>query len=141
MTPRLGCLLLKTGALKIFLGNSLVSGRSIYMEIDQPVVNEHISWCLQMIELSLGRCIYIYHSHLPRHMQRKQKQPQLVSAKLFLQRWGACREECWRKNGKQCVDTDILESILSKYNHNLTIILITIIKMFTLHEPVFERAA
>ena len=45
------------------------------------------------------------------------------------------------KNGKQCVYTDILESILSKYNHNLTIILIKIIKMFTLHEPVFERAA
>ena len=133
---------MKTGALKIFLSNSLVSGRSMYMEIDQPVINEHIFWCLQMTELSLGRCIYIYDSHLTKAYAKKTA---TATACFLLSCFHRDDELVGRslggKNGKQCVDTDILESILSKYNHNLTIILITIIKIFTLHEPVFERAA
>ena len=97
-----------------------------------------------MIELSPRRCIYIYDSHLARAYAKKTA----IATACFLPSCFYRDDELvgrslGGKNGKQCVDTDILESILSKYNHNLTIILITIIiiKMFTLHEPVFERAA
>ena len=95
-----------------------------------------------MIELSLGRCIYIYDSHLTKAYAKKTATATacfLLSC--FFRDDELVRRSLGGKNGKQCVDTDILESILSKYNHNLTIILITIIEMFTLHEPVFERAA
>lgn len=78
---------------------------------------------------------------LPRHIQKKTA---TATACFLLSCFYSDDELVGRslrgKNGKQCVDTDILESILSKYNQYLTI-LITIIKMFTLHEPVFERVA
>lgn len=94
-----------------------------------------------MIELSLGRCIYIYDSHLTKAYTKKTA---TATACFLLSCFYSDDELVGRslggKNGKQCVDTDILESILSKYNQYLTI-LITIIKMFTLHEPVFERVA
>ena len=95
-----------------------------------------------MIELSPGRCIYIYDSHLARAYAKKTA----TATACFLPSCFYRDDELvgrslGGKNGKQCVDTDILESILSKYNYDLTIILITIIKMFTLHELVFERAA
>lgn len=94
-----------------------------------------------MIELSPGRCIYIYDSHLTKAYAKKTA---TAMACFLLSCFYSDDELVGRslggKNGKQCVDTDILESILSKYNQYLTI-LITIIKMFTLHEPVFERVA
>lgn len=94
-----------------------------------------------MIELSPGRCIYIYDSHLTKTYTKKTA---TATACFLLSCFYSDDELVGRslggKNGKQCVDTDILESILSKYNQYLTI-LITIIKMFTLHEPVFERVA
>lgn len=94
-----------------------------------------------MIELSPGRCIYIYDSHLTKAYTKKTA---TATACFLLSCFYSDDELVGRslggKNGKQCVDTDILESILSKYNQYLTI-LITIIKMFTLHEPVFERVA
>lgn len=94
-----------------------------------------------MIELSPGRCIYIYDSHLTKAYAKKTA---TATACFLLSCFYSDDELVGRslggKNGKQCVDTDILESILSKYNQYLTI-LITIIKMFTLHEPVFERVA
>ena len=58
-------------------------------------------------------------------MQRKQQQPQLVFCEAVfteMSLYGGVLGE----NMEKCVDTEILESILSKYNHNLTIILITI---------------
>ena len=95
-----------------------------------------------MIKLSPGRCIYIYDSHLTRAYAKKTA---TATACFLLSCFYRDDELVGRslggKNGKQCIDTDILESILSKYNHNLTIVLITIIKMFTLHELVFETAA
>ena len=133
---------MKTGTLKIFLGNSLVSERSIYIEIDRPVINEHIFWFLQMIELSPGRCVYIYDSHLTKAYAKITA----IATAWFLSSCFYRDDELvgrslGGKNRKQCVDKDILESIWSKYNHNLTIIFITIIKMFTMHESVFKRVA
>lgn len=95
-----------------------------------------------MIELSPGRCIYIYDSHLTKAYAKKTA----TATACFLPSCFYRGDELTGrslggKNGKQCVDTDILESILCKYNHNLTIILITIIKMCTRHEPVLERAS
>ena len=137
-----GLLTFENRSPKNFLRQQPCQWKHIYKEIDQPVINEHIFWCLQMIELSLGRCIYIYDSHLTKAYAKKTATATacfLLSC--FYRDDELVRRSLGGKNGKQCVNTDILRSILSKYNHNLTIILITIIEMFTLHEPVFERAA
>ena len=78
-----------------------------------------------MIELSLGRCIYIYDSHLTKAYAKKTATATacfLLSC--FYRDDELVRRSLGGKNGKQCVNTDILSSILSKYNHNLTIILI-----------------
>ena len=94
--------------------------------------------CLQMIEVSPGRCIYIYDSHLTKAYTKK---PATATACFLLSCFYRDDELVGRslggKNGKTGVDTDILESILTKSNHNFTFILIAIIQMFTLHEPFF----
>ena len=73
-----------------------------------------------MIELSPGRCIYIYDSHLARAYAKKTA----TATACFLPSCFYRDDELvgrslGGKNGKQCVDTDILESFLSKYNHDL----------------------
>ena len=62
-----------------------------------------------MIELSPGRCIYIYDSHLTKAYTKKTATP----TACFLISCFYRDDELVGKNGKQCVDTDILESILS----------------------------
>ena len=88
---------------------------------------------LQMIELSPGRCIYIYDSHLTKAYTKKTA---TATACFLLSCFYRDDELVGRslggKNGKPCVGTDILESILSKSNHNFTFI-----QIFTLHEPFF----
>lgn len=68
----------------------------------------------EMIELSPGRCIYIYDSHLARAYAKKTA----TATACFLPSCFYRDDELvgrslGGKNGKQCVDTDILESILS----------------------------
>lgn len=134
---------MRIGALKIFSGNSLVSGSTYICTYIWKLIN--LSWTHILMPADDWTVIRKMYLHLwqPSYQgicKENSNSHSLFSAKLFLQRWWACRS-LGEKNGKQYVDTDILRSILSKYNHNLTIILITIIEMFTLHEPVFERAA
>ena len=94
-----------------------------------------------MIELSRGRSVYIYDSHLTKAYAKKTA---TATACFLLSCFYSDEELVGRslggKNGKERIDVGILESILSKYNKYL---LNTYYKdkMFTLHEPVFERAA
>lgn len=70
---------------------------------------------LQMIELSPGKGVYIYESH---NTKAYSKQTATATARFLLSCFYNDEELIGKsltgKNGKQCLNGDILESILSK---------------------------
>ena len=68
-----------------------------------------------MIELSLGKGVYIYESHITKAYS---KQTATATARFLLSCFYNDEELIGKsltgKNGKQCLNGDILESILSK---------------------------
>ena len=69
-----------------------------------------------MIELSPGRCVYLFESHLTKAQAKKT--PTATACFLlscFYSEQELIGKSLGGKNGKECVDTDILESILSTY--------------------------
>lgn len=70
---------------------------------------------LQMIELSPGKGVYIYESHITKAYS---KQTATATARFLLSSFyndeELIRKSLTGKNGKQCLNGDILESILSK---------------------------
>ena len=81
-----------------------------------------------MIELSPGRSVYIYDCHLTKAYAKKAP---TATACFLLSCFYSDDELVGRslggKNGKEHIDTGILESILSKSNKDLTV-LITMMK-------------
>ena len=83
-----------------------------------------------MIELSPGKGVYIYESHIT-----KAKQTATATARFLLSCFYNDEELIGKsltgKNGKQCLNGDILESILSKgvifFTNKLTLKLLIII--------------
>lgn len=74
-----------------------------------------------MIELSPGKRVYIYEHHLTKAMSKKTATATacfLMSC--FYKDDDLVGKSLTGKNGKQCLDRDILESILSKYKNILT---------------------
>lgn len=87
---------------------------------------------LQMIELSPGKGVYIYESHITKAYS---KQTATATACFLLSCFYNDEELIGKsltgKNGKQCLNGDILESILSKgvifFTNKLTLKLLIII--------------
>lgn len=80
-----------------------------------------------MIELSPGRRVYIYESHLTKAHSRKT--PSATACFLmscFYKDSDLIGKSLTGKNGKECIDKDILESILSKGYYTLKCISIFI---------------
>ena len=81
-----------------------------------------------MIELSPGRSVYIYDSHLTKAYVKKTA---TATACFLLSCFYSDDELVGRslggKNGKERIDIVILESILSKHNKYLTILVTVII--------------
>ncbi|XP_068697467.1 DNA ligase 1-like [Montipora foliosa] len=77
-------------------------------------ISKEVAERYKMIELSPGRCIYIYDGHLTKAYTKKTA---TATACFLLSCFYRDDELVGRslagKNGKPCVDTDILESILS----------------------------
>lgn len=80
-----------------------------------------------MIELSSGRWVYIYESHLTKaHSRKTPSATDCFLMSCFYKDSDLIGKSLTGKNGKECIDTDILENILSKGYYTLKCISIFI---------------